>query len=354
MKVAVGMSGGVDSSVTAALLQREGHEVTGIFMRLGVGSGDGAERRCCSLEDGRDAERVARKLGIRFYDLDYRAAFRDSVIRGFVEGYLRGETPNPCATCNRDVKFGVLLKQAMDLGCDALATGHYARIVEGPKGPLMARGLDPLKDQSYFLFPISRENLGRIRFPLGGLTKKEVRQIAHELDLPTKKKSESMDICFVGQSDYADVLERERPGSLKPGEILHTDGRRLGRHEGQARHTIGQRRGLGIGGGDPLFVVGKDPAANTVTVGPRETLLTRRLSFRVHAWHSRPDPGDRVGVQIRYNAPALEAVIEDPGTDGSTAVLKFTSPEERTSPGQAAVVYDGDTVLGGGWILEGG
>jgi len=347
MRVAVGMSGGVDSSVTAALLHEQGHEVIGLFMRLGVGHGDGAERRCCSLEDGRDAKRVADHIGIRFYDLDYRSTFR-GVIDYFIDSYNMGETPNPCAICNRDVKFDALWKQAKDLGCEAIATGHYAKIVQTANGAALARGQDPNKDQSYFLFPIDNEVLNSIHFPLGELSKPQVRELAEKFSLPTKKKSESQDICFVGNNPYTKILQKETPDKFKEGKIVHVDGRELGTHKGHQFFTIGQRRGLGVAVGDPLFVTDKNPKTNTITVGPREALMSVQLKVSMHQWHSTPQINDIIDLQIRYNAPALKARYLGP-TD-EMEYFEFTEEQEKTSPGQAAVIYKDDIVMGGGWI----
>ncbi len=345
------MSGGVDSSVTAALLAEQGHEVVGLFMRLGVGGDDGGERRCCSLEDGRDAARVADKIGVRFYDLDYRGSFRP-VIDYFVDSYNQGETPNPCVMCNRDVKFDTLWTQARQMGCDAIATGHYARIIDTPTGSALARGVDLAKDQSYFLFPIDRTVLPHVHFPLGELTKPRVRELAAEFDLPTKKKSESQDICFVGQATYGDVLKRETPDALKTGDIRDTAGKLLGQHEGQQLYTLGQRRGLGVAAPHPLYVVDKNAATNTVILGTRDHLMTDTLEIDMFQWHHRPEIGEEIEVMIRYNGDPLPAIVEDLGESGRSARLNFPSLQEKTADGQAAVVYRDDYVLGGGWIRK--
>jgi tRNA-specific 2-thiouridylase len=350
-RIAVGMSGGVDSSVAAALLKEQGFEVIGLFMRLGVGQGQGAERRCCSLEDGRDAERVARKIGIPLYDLDYRATFQ-KVIDDFMQGYHRGETPNPCVICNRDIKFDALWQQARQFGCTKIATGHYARILENEEGSFLARGRDALKDQSYFLFPIPRERLPHILFPLGDRNKKEVRQLAEKFDLPTKKKSESQDICFVGHETYGDFLRRKSPDKFREGKIFDSEGNYLGQHPGHQLFTLGQRRGHGIAAEQPLYVIGKNPLENSIILGKREALLCRKIQVRIFQWHHVPETGEIVDLMIRYNAPPLKARVMEMIPEKAIAIFEFLEKQEKTSPGQAAVAYHDDQMLGGGWILS--
>ncbi len=353
-RVVVAMSGGVDSSVTAALLCELGFEVIGITLQL-YDHGVAIQKKgaCCAGQDIHDARRVAEKLGVPHYVLDYESRFRDAVMENFADSYLKGETPVPCITCNQTVKFRDLLDAARDLGADCMATGHYIRSEAGTDGRAMFRAVDRGKDQSYFLFATTAEQLDYLRFPLGGLEKTEVRELARRYDLPVAAKPESQDICFVPNGNYAAVIERLRPGAGEPGDIIHLDGRVLGRHKGIINFTIGQRRGLGIGGTvDPLYVVGLDPAGRRVIVGPREALLTASLSLRDMNWLGGAErPGEMpVQVRVRNTQEPVGAVVR-PGEDGGTTVT-FDEPEAGVSPGQACVLYDGERVLGGGWIAS--
>ena len=348
-RIVVGMSGGVDSSVAAALLAESGHEVIGVTMHLA-----GSSSRCCSLEDADDARRVAARLGIRFYVANYKERFREEVMLPFADAYLAGQTPIPCIACNKRFKFDLLLARARALGADAVATGHYARIATGPGGaPHLLRGVDPGKDQSYFLYNLSAEQLRRIRFPIGALCKSEVRQRARALGLATAEKPESQEICFVPQGNYAGVVEALRPEAQHgAGDIVDRAGRRLGRHRGVHRYTVGQRRGLGLQGlpGGPRYVVALDAARRRVVVGGGEDLLVSGAQIGGVSWTFEPPAGAplRARVQIRHRHEAVAARIE-PGP-GGTAKVHFAEPVRALSPGQAAVFYDGERLLGGGVI----
>jgi tRNA-specific 2-thiouridylase len=347
----VAMSGGVDSSLAAALLVDEGYDVVAISMRLyDAPPTDG--RSCCSPDDLFDARGVASRLGVPFYVSNYVDEFRERVIDYFVEEYRRGRTPNPCIACNNHVKFDILLKRARALGGAWLATGHYARVeMEGGR-PRLLRGVDPSKDQSYFLFGLPRAELSRIRFPLGAMTKTEVRARAEALGLPTAQKAESQEICFVVGESYSDFVGRKlaerKPG---PGVFRHADGRVLGEHDGVHGYTIGQRRGLGISWSEPLYVLRLDTETNTVVVGPREGLDATGLTANECnwlKWDVPPGPFD-AEVQIRYRSRQVPARVI-PAPDGSTFELRFTESQRGVAPGQAAVIYDGDEVIGGGFI----
>jgi tRNA-specific 2-thiouridylase len=354
-RVVVAMSGGVDSSVAAALLQREGRDVVGVTLQLyDHGAAVGRRGSCCAGQDIHDARRVADRLGIPHYILDYEQRFRTGVMQAFADSYAAGETPIPCVACNQKIKFRDLLSVAMELGADRLATGHYVERRDGPSGPELYRAHDAERDQSYFLFATTRVQLARLMFPLGGMPKSEVRALARDLRLPVADKADSQDICFVPQGHYTSVVERLRPDAAEPGEIVHVDGRVLGRHAGIIHYTIGQRRGLGVGGGDPLYVVRLDPAARRVVVGPRESLGARRLVLRdVHWLGDAPLPaaGQSVAVRIRSSAPLQPATLYDRG--GRVEAL-LSAGEYGVAPGQACVFYADASprsrVLGGGWI----
>jgi tRNA-specific 2-thiouridylase len=357
-RVVAAMSGGVDSTVTAALLAGAGFEVVGVTLQLyDHGAAVKKAGACCAGQDIRDARAAAEKIGIPHYVLDYESRFRQSVIDDFADAYLRGETPVPCIRCNQTVKFRDLVEVAKELGAEAMATGHYVRRIEGPNGPELHRAADPSRDQSYFLFATTREQLAFLRFPLGELPKSEVRGVAAGLGLSVATKPDSQDICFVPEGKYSTLIDKLRPHAAGEGEIVHMDGRVLGRHEGVSRYTVGQRRGLNVAVGEPLFVVRLEPEAKRVIVGPREALLTASLRLKETNWL-----GDTATMEAAAEAalPVLARVrsTRDPAParlvlqDG-TAAVAFDAPEEGVSPGQACVLYAADAptrVLGGGFI----
>ncbi|CAN5731971.1 tRNA 2-thiouridine(34) synthase MnmA [soil metagenome] len=357
-RVVVAMSGGVDSSVVAALLHEEGYDVVGVTLQLyDHGAALGRKGACCAGRDIHDARRVAERLGFAHYVLDYESRFREAVIEDFADAYLGGATPVPCIRCNERVKFRDLLETARDLEADCMATGHYVRRIVGPRGPELHRAADPARDQSYFLFATTPGQLAFLRFPLGAaVSKAEVRGIALRLGLPVAGKPDSQDICFVPSGNYAAVIERLRPGAAEPGDIVHLDGRVLGRHEGVIRYTVGQRRGLAIAGGEPLFVLRLDPGRREVIVGPRRALGLREVPLGAVNWlgdapfAAAPPEGWEVAVKVRSTRPPKPARLH-PAADGSARVVLLDA-EEGVAPGQACVFYapGGDRVLGGGWI----
>jgi tRNA-specific 2-thiouridylase len=345
------MSGGVDSSVTAAKLFKEGYDVVGVSMRL-YGEAPKSDRSCCTPDDLYDARLVAETLGFPFYVANYQDQFRERVIEYFVNEYRRGRTPSPCVMCNDHLKFDILLQRMRALGGRFLATGHYARIEDVGGRMALLRGVDRTKDQSYFLFGLRREDLDVVRFPLGALTKDEVRALGQELEVPTADKAESQDICFIGGGDYADfVQERLSQEDIRPGRIVRrSTGEVLGEHAGIHQFTAGQRRGLGIASSVPLYVHGVDATTGDVFVGTREEVAETRFQLdRVNwlRWENPPEPFD-CEVQVRYRQRPIRASVM-PGENG-TAVVEIERPEPGIARGQAAVFYDGDEVLGGGWI----
>lgn len=351
-RVVVAMSGGVDSSVAAALVTAAGYEAVGITLQLyDHGAAVSRPGSCCAGQDIRDARRVADRLGIAHYVLDYERRFRERVIEDFAASYAAGETPIPCVRCNERIKFGDLLDTARDLGAAALATGHYVRRVVGADGPELHRAVDPARDQSYFLFATAREQLDFLRFPLGSLPKTETRAIAERLELPVAAKPDSQDICFVPEGRYAAVIEKLRPGAAEPGEIVHIDGRVLGRHRGVIHYTVGQRRGLGIGAdGVPLYVVRLDAPNRRVVVGPQAALARGRVRVRELNWLDAEPiavTGARVEAKLRSAAEPAAATLH---AAEAGAVIEFDTPQFGVAPGQAAVFYRGSRVLGGGWI----
>ena len=358
-RVVAAMSGGVDSSVVAAMLKADGYDVIGITLQL-YDHGAAIEKKgaCCAGQDIHDARNVADQIGIPHYVLDYESRFREQVMEDFADTYLAGSTPIPCIRCNQTVKFSDLLRTAKDLGADCLATGHYIRRTEGPDGPELHRAADASRDQSYFLFATTREQLDYVRFPLGGLPKSEVRELADRFNLPVAAKPDSQDICFVPEGSYATVVEKLRPGSGRAGEIVHLDGRVLGQHEGVINYTIGQRRGLGVAVGDPLFVVKIDAPKRLVLVGPREALMTRGLLLEELNWLGKGTledaarAGARVLVRVRSTRPPVPGHL---GFEAGHPAVFFDTPEEGVARGQAAVLYDPDgetRILGGGFIAR--
>lgn len=361
-RIVVAMSGGVDSSVAAALMAEEGYDVVGITLQLyDHGAAVGRKGACCAGQDIHDARRVAETIGIPHYVLDYEERFRKAVIEDFADSYMAGETPIPCVRCNERVKFKDLLETAKDLGAEAMVTGHYIQRIEGPNKVEMHRAVDPDRDQSYFLFSTTQEQLDFLRFPLGNRPKSETRDLAERLTLPVAAKPDSQDICFVPTGSYASIVSKLRPGAIDQGEIVHMDGRVLGTHDGIINFTIGQRRGLKLGGaetaGEPLYVVKLDAVAKKVIVGPKEALATKAIDVATLNWLGDAPLGtDPLPVLVKVRStmdPVPGTVWRQNGAAGIEACVAFEEPLMGVSPGQAAVLYDaenGSRVLGGGWI----
>lgn len=354
-RVVVAMSGGVDSSVTAALLHHLGYDVVGVTLQLyDHGAAIQKKGACCAGQDIYDAKRVAEECGFPHYVLDYESRFREAVIEEFADTYLAGFTPIPCVRCNQTVKFADLLKTARELGAACMATGHYIQRAMGNDGAQLRRAADKGKDQSYFLFATTHEQLDFLRFPLGHLNKDQTRQLAEAFGLVVADKPDSQDICFVPEGRYVDIVEKIRPGASRPGEIVHVDGRALGRHEGVIRYTVGQRRGLGIAAGDPLYVVRLDAEQAQVVVGPREALAVNRIKLNDVNWLGVDAIADGapVRVKVRSTRPPVPAALS---VDGDSVGVVLADGEDGVAPGQACVFYspdDEDRVLGGGWIAS--
>lgn len=357
-RVVLAMSGGVDSSVSARLLLDEGHEVIGVFMRTGAKEPEpaveacspagGKHRGCCSAIDAADGQRVADRLGIPFYALDFEGEF-NRIKDYFADEYLAGRTPNPCVVCNTWLKFGRLWDYAQAVGADLIATGHYARIDPGPP-PRLRQAADASKDQCYFLFGVAPRVLARTLFPVGHLTKPEVRALAERYGLEVHRKPDSQEVCFVPDGDHQAFIRRHRPDAEKGGEIVDVERGVVGAHSGVSRYTLGQRKGLGVASGERRFVVGLEPDARRVLIGPESLLRRRELTAERVNWLAPPPPGPiRAAVQIRYRHRPAPATIEPRG--GMSVTVRFDEPQAAVTPGQAAVFHDGDAILGGGWIV---
>lgn len=343
MKVLVAMSGGVDSSVAAARMVEEGHDVIGVTLKLWSGpNGEMPTAGCCTVSDSEDARRVAAQLDIPYYVLDYTEDFSRGVIDGFVSDYLSGRTPNPCVECNRTVKFSRLVAQAAEFGCDVVATGHYARVREDGSRFRLLRGVDRDKDQSYVLSMLTQNELARVRFPVGDLAKSQVREMAAALGLRTANKPESMDICFVGERDYRAFLRSQAPEATEPGVLVTVGGEQVGTHDGVADFTIGQRRGLGVAFGEPRYVVGVDSESRTVTIGTKDDLAVDEISVERVTWVDEPlAAGSVTSVQYRAHGDAVPATWVG---DGS---VQFSEPQYAVAPGQTVALYRDDEVIGG-------
>jgi len=352
MRALVAMSGGVDSSVAAALMLEQGYDVVGVTLKQWEGSdGSMPTAGCCTLSDAEDARRVAAQLDIPYYVLDYVDEFTEAVVEPFASGYLNGLTPNPCIECNRRVRFTALLDRTKDLGCDVLVTGHHARVVEDDGVFRLGMAVDSAKDQSYVLHMLNQSALSKIRLPVGEMTKTEVRARAEQLGLRTASKPDSQDICFVVSGDYRDFLAERHPEVAAQGDILDMEGTVVGEHRGTAGYTIGQRKGLGVAVGSARYVVDIDPTEQTITIGTYEDLLSDRCTVTEMSFtHKAPGAGDRVAVKVRYRS---EPVAADIVTVGDQWEFAFVEPQPRPAPGQSLVMYDEEFVLGGGIIVDG-
>ena len=349
-KVVVAMSGGVDSSVAAALLKEQGYEVIGMMMRLWSEPGKEESNRCCTPDSMAQARRVAAILDIPFYVVDAKDVFRETVVEYFLEGYARGETPNPCLICNRKIRWTFLLDHALALGAEYMATGHYVRIQKAENQNRLLRAVDRNKDQSYVLHVLDQEKLNHALFPVGEYTKPEIRRIAEKHGLPTASRKDSQDLCFLAGEDYRNFLQRNAAEILQPGEIVMSDGTALGQHNGLANYTIGQRKGLGVASPVPLYVLRKVATDNTLVVGSKEELGTLELAAHDVSWVSGEAPVEplHADVQIRYTAKEVPALVTP---DGENQVrVQFEAPVRDATAGQAAVFYQGDVLLGGGLI----
>jgi tRNA-specific 2-thiouridylase len=351
-KVVVAMSGGVDSSVAAALLKEQGYDVIGMMMRLWSEPGKEESNRCCTPDSMAQARRVAAKLEIPFYVVDAKEVFRDTVVQYFLDGYARGETPNPCLACNRQIRWTFLLDHALALGAEFMATGHYVRRAQAEGGEFQLwRAVDKNKDQSYVLHVLNQDKLKHALFPVGDYPKPEIRQIAEKYGLPTASRKDSQDLCFLAGEDYRNFLQRNAAEMLKPGAIVTSDGESLGEHNGLANYTIGQRKGLGVASPVPLYVLGKNALTNILIVGTQEELGSSELTARDVNWLSgdTPDEPFRAEVKIRYTAKEAWATVTP--LNGGQARVRFDAPQRDITAGQAAVFFQGDIMLGGGIIL---
>ncbi len=352
--VVVAMSGGVDSSVAAALLKEQGYRVIGMMLRLWSEPGKENENRCCTIDAMNTARYIAGQLGIPFYAVDARQAFYERIVRGaFLDGYAQGLTPNPCLQCNRHIRFGLLLEHALALGAEFLATGHYVRLERAPDGAVrLLRGVDPGKDQSYVLHVLTQAQLRRALFPVGAYPKSQVRALAQRFGLPVASRPDSQDLCFLAGDDYRNFLQRHAASIARPGPIVNRRGEVLGQHSGLPHYTIGQRKGLGIAAPRPLYVLAKDPQANALIVGERSELGSRHLQAGQVNWIAGAPPARpfRAGVKIRYTARPAEGLVTPLGKEGFR--VQFDEPQYGITPGQAAVLYEGDVCLGGGIITE--
>ena len=351
--IVVAMSGGVDSSTVAALMHDAGHRVIGITLQL-YDHGASLQKKgaCCAGQDIYDAKRVASKIGIPHYVLNYESAFHTTVIEDFADSYMRGETPLPCVRCNQSVKFKDLLKVAKDLGADKLVTGHYVRKIESKNGSELHCGIDKVKDQSYFLFATTQKQLDYLEFPLGHMKKEEVRKLAYKYGLEVADKSDSQDICFVPSGNYRDIVTKIRKDANKPGRFIHIDGYELGKHKGIINYTIGQRRGIGIAFNTPLYVVKIDPDTNVVYVGSEEALVKKQFIIKEVNWLPKDKKYNNLNVTVKIRSTtrgvnALATNLED-----DKMLITLLEPEKAITPGQACVIYDNSRVLGGGWITR--
>jgi tRNA-specific 2-thiouridylase len=348
-RVLVAMSGGVDSSTTAAILKREGHDVIGVTMQLwDYGDAGGG---CCSADDVRDARMVADQIGIPHYVVNYMDVFKKYIVEDFIGKYLSGKTPNPCVLCNQFMKFNFLLRRSMELGADYLATGHYARVEHKGDKSYLCKAVDGMKDQSYFLFALTQKELRRIMFPLGSMTKDEVRGIAKEVNLRVANKPDSQEVCFITGGDYRDFLKEHTEMKKERGEVVDTDGNVLGYHDGVFSFTVGQRRGLGVAKGKPLYVVKVDPESNRVVVGEEKDIFKTTLIANNVIWTDEP-PSDeaQLKAKIRYRHKESDVVVR--AKSDREAFVEFRNPQRAMTPGQAVVFYERDKVLGGGWVRE--
>ncbi len=353
-RIVVAMSGGVDSSVVAALAAASGAEVIGITLQLyDYGAATGRKGACCAGDDISDARSVSDKLGIAHYVFDHESAFREDVVEQFADEYLAGRTPVPCIRCNMGPKFTDLFRMARELGADCLATGHYVQRIMGPAGSQLHRAVDASRDQSYFLYATTQDQLDYLRFPLGGLPKTQVRELAEQAGLRNAAKPDSQDICFVPDGDYAKIVKSLRPEGGTPGNIVHAaTGEVLGQHQGIVHYTVGQRRGLDIGGQpEPLYVIGLDAGSHEVKVGPKLMLAVKEATL-IETNRIGPIPDAPLTAKVRSLAKPVPITLEGALGDGATVSIRFGSPEFGVAPGQAAVIYSGERVIGGGWIEE--